>query len=119
MKKHSVSPTVTMLTYRPRLIDLGHGFHRDIRKLTKWKDTLVYCISDVPPTRLEATVTKLCTITSDLTHLKKKAFASHRRIFKRYYTAHYMLCLGVHNKNLTFKLDFEGRHYGVANVDFD
>ncbi|KAL9629086.1 MAG: hypothetical protein Q9204_005479 [Flavoplaca sp. TL-2023a] len=73
----------------------------------------------VPPTRLEAPVTKLCTITSDLTHLKKKAFASHWRIFQRYHTANYMLCLAVHNNNLTFKLEFEGRQYGVANIDFD
>lgn len=103
------------------LIDPGHGFHRDFRHLTMWKDTLVSCMADNPPTRLEAPVTRLCTITSDLTHLKKRAFANRRRwrLFERYYTARYTLCLGVHNNNLTFMLEFDGRQYGLANVDFD
>ena len=76
-------------------------------------------MSDVPPTRLEAPVTRLCTITSDLTHLRKRAFARRWRIFQKYYTARYTLCLGVHNNNLTFKLEFEGQQYGLANIDFD
>ncbi|KAI4224250.1 MAG: hypothetical protein LQ349_007270 [Xanthoria aureola] len=82
--------------------------------------TLVSCMADNPPTRLEAPVTRLCTISSDLTHLKKRAFNRRRwRLFERYYTARYTLCLGVHNNNLTFMLEFDGRQYGLANVELD
>ncbi|KAL8643779.1 MAG: hypothetical protein Q9226_008127 [Calogaya cf. arnoldii] len=112
-------PRSDRLDPRNPLIDLGHGFHRDFRHLAMWTDTLVSCISNEPPTRLEAPVTRLCTITSDLTHLRKRAFARRWRIFQKYYTARYTLCLGVHDNNLTFKFEFEGQQYGLANVDFD
>ncbi|KAL8714311.1 MAG: hypothetical protein Q9220_001642 [cf. Caloplaca sp. 1 TL-2023] len=96
-----------------------HTFHRDFRYLSAWKDNLVSCSADTPPRRFEAPVARICTITSDLTRIKKKHFARHWRKFRSYKTAHYILCLGVQENNLTFKLEFCGRQYGVANIDFD
>ncbi|KAL8757027.1 MAG: hypothetical protein Q9184_004318 [Pyrenodesmia sp. 2 TL-2023] len=96
-----------------------HSFHRDFRHLGPWTDNLVSCASEVPPSRLEAPAVKLCTITSDLSHLKKKSFDRHWRKFQPYYTARYTLCLGLQDDNLTFRLEYEGQQYGVAYVDFD
>ncbi|KAL8817394.1 MAG: hypothetical protein Q9223_003761 [Gallowayella weberi] len=98
---------------------IRYGFHRDFRHLGIWKDNLVCCTSEVPPSRLEEPVAKLCTITSDLTHLNKNKFGRHWRGFRSYYTAHYTLCLGVQDNNLTFKLEFRGQQYGFANIEFD
>ncbi|KAL8831907.1 MAG: hypothetical protein Q9170_005100 [Blastenia crenularia] len=96
-----------------------HVFHRDFLYLGPWKDSLVSCTSDPPPSRLEPPVIKLCSITTDLTHLSKKHFARRWRRFQRYYTAHYTLCLGLRDNNLTFSLEFQGRQYSAASVEFD
>ncbi|KAL8732513.1 MAG: hypothetical protein Q9166_002727 [cf. Caloplaca sp. 2 TL-2023] len=114
----STFPATNLFALNDLMIS-GYGFHRDFRQLSLWKDNLVCCTSEVPPTRLEVPVTKLCSITSDLTHLKKNRFGRHWRGFRSYYTAHYTLCLGVQNNNLTFKLEFRGQQYGFAKVDFD
>ncbi|KAL8947831.1 MAG: hypothetical protein Q9222_005928 [Ikaeria aurantiellina] len=97
----------------------GHAFHRDFRHLSAWEDSLVSCSADTPPSRFEPPVVKLCTITSDLTHVQKKRFTRHWRGLRPYKTAHYILCLGVQDNNLAFKLEFRGHQYGLANIEFD
>ena len=75
---------------------------------------------DVPPTRWDESVVKHCTITSDLSSLdKKSAFDRRWRKWHRYYTANYELVMGVRNNNLTIHLEYRGRQYGAAKVEFD
>lgn len=119
MNRRSVSVERSNPNHSEGLIRTEHSFHRDFRHLAVWKDTLVCCTSDAPPSRLEAPVTKLCTITSNLTHLQKKAFTRRWKNFRSYYTAQYTLCIGVQNSNLAFTLEFQGQQYGSASVEFD
>lgn len=96
-----------------------HAFFREFRDLTLWNDHLVCCASDVPPTRMQNPVTKLCTITSDLTSLGKSSFSRKWKSLKPCYKAEYNICFGLQNGNLTFSLEYRGRYYGVARVVFE
>lgn len=74
----------------------------------------------MPPTRWSPSVTKHCTVVSDLTSLDKNAaFEKRRRRFRKYYVANYELAMNVRNNNLTIWLEYGGQRYGVANVDFE
>lgn len=85
-----------------------------------WKDTLVACSTDHPPSRIEPPIVRLCTITSDLTHLNKATHFTRRwRRCRPYYTAKYDIVLGVRDSHLTFMLECQGQRFGVASVDFD
>ena len=96
-----------------------HTFYRNFNGLTIWKDSVVSCEADNPPTRLEAPVHKLCIVISDLTHLHlKKNFRRRWKLFRPYYTAAYVIILRVKNNNLTFELEYRDQIYGVADVEF-
>ena len=97
-----------------------HGFYRHFKELTVWTDNLVSSTLDNPPSRWESSVQKHCTITSDLTHLSKRSnFQRKWRKLTRYYTANYDLVLSMRNNKLTISLEYKGKEYGVAGVQFD
>ena len=99
---------------------VGHKFYRHFRHLEVWKDELVSCSLDVPPTREDQSITKLCTVVSDLTYLKKRSsFKRNWSRFKPYYLAYYDIVFHVENNNLRFTLEYNGQNYGVASVEFE
>ena len=96
-----------------------YQFSRTFRRLKPWHDRLVACSLDQPPPRREQAVTSLCSVTSDLTHLKRRKFLMRFNKFRPYFTAHYAILCGFENSNLKFTVEFKGQEYGIANVDFD
>ena len=96
-----------------------HAFKRNFKHLTPWVDVLVSSTDDVPPVRWEHSVEKHCTITSDLTSLKKSYFDRRWRKWRKYYVANYDLVMGVRNDFLSIWLEYNGQKYGVASVEFE
>ncbi|KAI9683419.1 MAG: hypothetical protein M1829_005491 [Trizodia sp. TS-e1964] len=97
----------------------SHSFYRPFRKCLPWEDSLVSCELDVPPLRWDSSVTKHCTIKSDLTHLHKSNFKRKWKNWRRYYTANYNLVIRVNGAKLNFELSYNNQTYGVASVEFD
>ena len=120
MTKHSVSILHSLQASNDIVNSLqGHQFSRTFRHLGPWDDILVTCSLDIPPTRRDESVMRLCSVTSDLTQLKRKAFQRNWSRMRPYYTAHYAIVLGVQNTKLNFSVEFKGQRYGVATVTFD
>ena len=98
----------------------AHTFSRNFKHLTPWIDSLVSSTEEVPPQRVhDPSVHRHCTITSDLSHLKKKKFKRKWRKLSSYYVADYDLLLQLKGNHLALALEYMGQQYGVANVDFE
>ena len=97
-----------------------HSFSRHFRSVEPWIDSLVSSTLEVPPQRAnDPSVHKHCTITSDLTHLPKKMFKRRWRKFVPYYTADYELLLQLRGNELCMALQYGGREFGLAQVEFE
>ena len=111
-----------ILELRKKLLTIGEGhyFSRTFRRLAPWDDVLITCSLDIPPTRRDDSVTRLCSVTSDLTHLKKrKDFPRKWSRLRPYYCTHYAIALGIESSKLNFVVEFKGQKYGVASVTFE
>ncbi|KAI9892503.1 MAG: hypothetical protein M1814_001460 [Vezdaea aestivalis] len=97
-----------------------YSFTRYFRRLSEWNDTLICCDLDIPPTRFDnSTVRKLCTIKSDLSHLKKSQFKRKWKGFLPYRVAQYELVMSLKQSNMKFNLEYQGQTYGVSSVEFE
>lgn len=97
-----------------------HTFSRDFRRLMPWVDSLVSSNLEVPPQRCsDPSVQKHCTITSDLTYLKKRSFRRRWKKIIPYYSADYDLLLQLKGNNLAMALQYNGKEYGVAQIEFE
>ena len=97
-----------------------HAFSRHFRAVEPWVDSLVSSTEQIPPQRAtDPSVHKHCTITSDLTHLPKRLFKRRWRKLVPYYTADYELLLQLRGNELCMALQYGGREYGIAQVEFE
>ena len=103
-----------------KLTSTAHTFTRNFKHLSPWMDSLVSSTLEAPPQRVnDPSVHRHCTITSDLTHLKKKKFKRKWRKLSPYYVADYDLLLQLKGNHLALALEYMGQQYGVANVEFE